>query len=411
MQNTEVLTKYARLVLEKGVNVQQDQAVVVSAPIEGADFVRILAKEAYALGAKNVHINWGDDELTRLKYEHASDEVMDHFPSWRVQMMEDFAEDGAAFVSIHATDPDLLQGIDSERVARASKASGVALKTFREYTMNDRVTWSVISIPTEAWAEKIFPNKTTEEAVQALWDEIIKMVRVDQPDVIQAWDEHNKRLETAYKILNEKQYAALRLRAPGTDIEVGLAKNHVWQGGAAVSEKGTVFNPNLPTEEVFTAPHKYKVNGTVSSTKPLNYGGNLIDEFQLTFKDGKVTDYQAKQGEEVLAHLLDSDEGARRIGEMALVPDESPVSQSGLIFYNTLFDENASCHIALGKAYPTNVQGGADMDEATLDEHGVNDSMIHVDFMVGSAEMDIDGVLEDGTEEAVFRNGTWAFEL
>lgn len=411
MQDTNVLKKYARLVLEKGVNVQKNQAVVVSAPIEGADFVRILAKEAYALGAKNVHINWGDDELTRLKYEHASDEVMDNYPSWRVQMMEDFAEDGAAFVSIHATDPDLLQAIDSERVARASKAAGIALKVFREYTMNDRVTWSVISIPTEAWAEKIFPDKTTEEAVQALWNEIIKMVRVDQKDVIQAWDEHNKRLETAYKLLNDKQYRALRLRAPGTDIEVGLAKKHVWQGGAAVSEEGTVFNPNLPTEEVFTAPHKYKVNGTVSSTKPLNYGGNLIDEFKLTFKDGKVIDYQAKQGEEVLAHLLESDEGARRIGEMALVPDESPVSQSGLIFYNTLFDENASCHIALGKAYPTNVQDGANMDADTLDEHGVNDSMIHVDFMVGSAEMDIDGVLEDGTEEAVFRKGTWAFKI
>lgn len=411
MNNTEILQKYAKLVLEKGVNVQQDQAVVVSAPIEGADFVRVLAKEAYTLGAKNVHINWGDDDLTRLKYEYASDEVIDDFPSWRVQMMEEFAEDNAAFVSIHATDPDLLQGIDSERVARASKAAGVALKTFREYTMNDRVTWSVISIPTEAWAEKIFPNKTTEAAVDALWDEIIKMVRVDQENPTEAWNDHNELLENAYKLLNEKQYASLRLKAPGTDLEVGLAKNHVWQGGAAVSEKGTVFNPNMPTEEVFTAPHKYKVNGTVSSTKPLNYGGSLIDEFQLTFKDGQVVDYQAKQGEAVLTHLLESDEGAKRIGEIALVPDESPVSQSGLIFYNTLFDENASCHIALGKAYPTNVENGATMDEAALDEHGVNDSMVHVDFMIGSAEMDIDGVLEDGREEAVFRNGTWAFDL
>ncbi len=410
MIHTDILEKYAELVLIKGVNVQQDQAVVVSAPIEGATFTRILAEKAYELGAKNVHINWSDDELVRLKYEHASDEVIDDFPSWRVQMMEEFAEDGAAFVSIHATDPDLLKEIDSKRVARASKAAGVAMKTFREYTMNDKVTWSVISIPTEAWAQKIFPDKSADEAVQALWDEIIKMVRIDEEDTIAAWNKHNDVLEKAYKRLNEKQYASLHLTAPGTDIEVGLANNHVWQGGAAVSEKGTVFNPNMPTEEVFTAPHKYRVNGTVSSTKPLNYGGSLIDEFQLTFKDGKVIDYKAKQGEEVLAHLLDSDEGAKRIGEIALVPDESPVSQSGLIFYNTLFDENASCHIALGKAYPTNVEDGAKMDDKQLDEHGVNDSMVHVDFMIGSAQMDIDGVYEDGKREAVFRKGTWAFD-
>lgn len=237
MIHTDILEKYAELVLVKGVNVQQDQAVVVSAPIEGAEFTRILAKKAYELGAKNVHINWSDDELVRLKYEHASDEVMDDFPSWRVQMMEEFAEDGAAFVSIHATDPDLLKEIDSKRVARASKASGVALKTFREYTMNDKVTWSVISIPTEAWAQKIFPDKSADEAVQALWDEIIKMVRIDEEDTIEAWNKHNDVLEKAYKRLNEKQYALLHLTAPGTDIEVGLANNHVWQGGAAVSEK------------------------------------------------------------------------------------------------------------------------------------------------------------------------------
>lgn len=411
VDKVQVLEKYAELVLVKGVNVQKDQAVVVSAPIEGAEFTRILVKKAYELGAKNVHINWGDDELVRLKYKHASDEVMEQYPDWQVQMMESFAEDGAAFISIHATDPDLLQEIDSERVAKASKAAGVALKVFREYMMNDRVTWSVISIPTEAWAQKIFPDKPATEAVQSLWDEIIKMVRVDEADTLKAWDQHNDVLEKAYKVLNDKQYASLRLKAPGTDLEVGLAKEHLWQGGAAVSEKGIVFNPNLPTEEVFTAPHKYRVNGTVSSTKPLNYGGNLIDEFQLTFKDGIVVDYKAKQGEEILTHLLEADEGAKRIGEIALVPDESPVSQSGLIFYNTLFDENASCHIALGKAYPTNVADGANMDAATLDEHGVNDSMIHVDFMVGSNEMDIDGVLADGTEEAVFRKGTWAIKF
>jgi len=405
------LEKYAELVLEKGVNIQHDQAVVVNAPIEGATFTRILAKKAYELGAKNVHINWGDDELTKLKYTHASDAVIENYPDWQAQMMESFAEDDAAFISIHATDPDLLQDVDSKRVAAASKAAGIALKTFREYMMNDEITWTVISIPTTAWAEKVFPEKAGEEAVQALWKEIIRMVRVDEPDPIQAWDRHNQVLQQAYQYLNDKQYKALQLKAPGTDLKVGLPHQHIWQGGAAQSQKEITFNPNLPTEEVFTAPHKYEVEGTVSSTKPLNYGGNLIDDFQLTFKNGEVIDYDARQGKEILDHLLQTDEGAKRIGEIALVPHESPVSQSGLIFYNTLFDENASCHIALGKAYPTNVKDGAEMDEAMLDEHGINDSMVHVDFMIGSNELDIDGVLEDGTKEPVFRNGTWALDV
>src|SRR5699024_1141636 len=332
-------------------------------------------------------------------------------PKWKVELQESYAKDGAAFLSIHATDPDLLMDVDPNRVATASKASGKALKQFTQYIMNDWVTWTVISIPTTKWAEKIFPDKKDEVAVNALWDTIYKMARVDNGDPVTEWKAHNARLKRAYEILNEKQYDALHLQAPGTDLTVGLPKNHIWQGGAAESEKGIVFNPNMPTEEVFTAPHKYVVDGTVSSTKPLNYGGSIIDQFQLTFKDGQVVEYKAETGEEVLQHLLDSDEGAKRIGEIALVPDESPISQSGLIFYNTLFDENASCHIALGKAYPTNVENGAEMDDASLDQHGMNDSLVHVDFMVGSAQINIDGILEDGTKESVFRQGAWALDF
>lgn len=411
MVDRNVQEKYADLMLQKGVNLQQNQPLFITAPIEGAAFTRIVVEKAYALGAKDVHVNWVDDELTRLKYAYAADDVMESYPDWKVQMQESFAENGAAFISIHATDPDLLLGIDSSRIAKASKAAGVALKNFREYTMNDKVTWTVVSIPTKAWAQKIFPDLEADRAVERLWEEIFKMVRVDQADPIAAWDKHNHILEKAHRLLNEKQYKKLILKAPGTNLEVGLPERHIWQGGTAISEQGIVFNPNIPTEEVFTVPHKYHVNGTVSSTKPLNYGGNLIDGFRLTFKDGKITDFEAKQGEDVLKHLLETDAGARRLGEIALVPDESPVSQSGLIFYNTLFDENASCHIALGKAYPTNLEGGSEMNEQELDRHGVNDSMVHVDFMIGSAEMNIDGVKEDGTTEAVFRNGTWAFEF
>lgn len=406
-----VQEKYANLILKKGVNLQKNQPLFISAPIEGIEFVKILTKKAYELGAKEVHIEWEDDELTKLKYTYAADEVFERYPEWKKMMRESFAEEGAAFVSIYATDPDLLQDVDPNRVATATKASGAALKKFRDYVMNDKVTWTVVSIPAKGWAKKVFPNQVSEEAVELLWKEIINIVRLDEEDPLAAWDKHNAMLEKAHQILNEKQYDKLIFTAPGTNLEVGLPKGHIWHGGTAVSENGTVFNPNMPTEEVYTAPHKYHVNGTVSSTKPLHYGGNIIDEFTLTFKDGKVVDYRAKRGEDVLKHLLETDDGAKRLGEVALVPDESPVSQSGLVFFNTLFDENASCHIALGKAYPTNLEGGAEMSLEELDKHGVNDSMIHVDFMIGSNEMDIDGVKADGTKEAVFRKGTWAFPL
>ncbi|MFD2762206.1 aminopeptidase [Lentibacillus juripiscarius] len=411
MVSTKTMEKYADLALQTGVNLQENQALMINAPIEGADFTRIVARKAYEMGAKDVHINWSDDELTLLKYENAPDEVIGSFPEWKVKLNESYAEDGAAVLSIRSTNPDLLKDIDSSRVAMANKAAAQAMKNFRQYTMNDRITWSIISIPTGDWAQKIFPDKSRGDAVESLWDAIVKIVRVDKDDPVAAWEEHNKTLETAREILNRKKYKKLQFKAPGTDLDLELPEGHLWKGGSAVSEQGVRFNPNMPTEEVFSMPHKYGVNGTVSSTKPLNYGGSVIDNFTLTFEDGKVVDFKAEQGEDTLKHLLDTDEGARRLGEVALVPHESPVSQSGLIFYNTLYDENASCHIALGKAYPTNVEGGSSMDADTLDKHGVNDSLTHVDFMIGSEKLDIDGVLEDGTTEAVFRNGTWALNV
>ncbi|SFA97291.1 aminopeptidase II. Metallo peptidase. MEROPS family M29 [Lentibacillus halodurans] len=411
MADQKTKEKYAELALRTGVNLQNNQALMINAPIEGADFTRIVARKAYEMGAKDVHINWTDDELTLLKYENAPDDVIGTYPEWKVKLHDMYAEDGAAVLSIRSTNPDLLKDIDSSRVAMANKAAAQAMKNFRQYTMNDRITWSIISIPTGDWAQKIFPDKSREDAVERLWDAIVNIVRVDQEAPMAAWEEHNKTLETAREILNRKKYKKLVFKAPGTDLEIELPDGHIWKGGSAVSEQGTTFNPNIPTEEVFSLPHKYGVNGTVSSTKPLNYGGSLIDQFSLIFKDGNVVDYQAEQGEETLKHLLNTDEGARHLGEVALVPHESPVSQSGLIFYNTLYDENASCHIALGKAYPTNLEGGANMDDETLDQHGVNDSLTHVDFMIGSEKLDIDGVLEDGTTEPVFRKGTWALNV
>lgn len=407
----QTMEKYAKLVLQKGVNLQEGQPLLINAPLEGATFTKIIVRQAYEMGAKDVHVNWSDDELTLLKYKYAPEEVLAHFPEWRVMLNESYAKDDAALISIHATNPDLLKDIDPKRISMANQAAAEAMANFQQYVMNDKVTWTVISIPTGDWAQKIFPDLSREKAIKRLWEEIVKIVRVDQDDPIAAWDQHNATLERAKNVLNDKAYTKLIFKAPGTNLEIGLPKGHLWHGGAAVSEKGTVFNPNMPTEEVFTAPHKYEVNGTVSSTMPLNHGGTLIDEFTLTFKDGQVVDFSAKQGEEALKHLLNTDEGAKRLGEVALVPKESPISQAGTIFYNTLFDENASCHVALGKAYPTNVEGGAKLNRDELDEIGINDSLIHVDFMIGSDELDIDGVKADGTIEPVFRQGTWAISL
>ncbi|MGM0522847.1 MAG: aminopeptidase [Bacillota bacterium] len=408
MAEQQMLEKYAELALKTGVNLKDNQVLMINSSIEGVDFTRIFVKKAYELGAKDVVINWQDDEITLERYLHATEEALTTVPQWLVDKYLYYGENDVALLSVRSTNPDLLKDVDPERVAKATKASAEAMKGFRKYTMNDKIAWSIISIPTNDWAMKIFPGKDAETAKELLWEQIFNIVRVDTEDPIKAWDEHNATLKAAHKILNDKKYTSLKFTAPGTEITFGLPKGHIWKGGGAYTEEGRHFNPNMPTEEVFTMPDKYHVDGVVSSTKPLIYGGNMIDHFKLTFKDGKVTDFEAETGYDTLKHLLDTDEGAKRLGEIALVPHHSPISESGLIFYNTLYDENASCHIALGKAYPTNIEGGAKMSDEELDAHGVNDSLTHVDFMIGSAELDIDGVLENGETEAVFRKGEWA---
>ena len=408
MANPQWMEKYAELALKTGVNLQKNQALMINSTIEGAEFTRIVVKKAYELGAKNVHINWSDDELNLLKFQHVSTEELTNIPQWQIDKNLDLAKDGAALLSIRSTNPDLLKDIDPEKVGRFNKANAEAMKEFRQYTMNDRIRWSIISIPTAEWAQKIFPNLSKEEAIESLWEQIFKIVRVDKEDPIGAWEKHNETLRKAHEYLNKKAFKALRFQSAGTDIRFELPKGHIWKGGAAKTPDGQPFNPNMPTEEVFTVPHKYGVDGKVTATKPLVYGGNLIDGFSLTFKDGKVVDFEAEKGYDTLKQLLEMDEGAKRLGELALVPHSSPISQSNLIFYNTLYDENASCHIALGKAYPTNLEGGSSMSEEELDQHGVNDSLTHVDFMIGSADLNIDGENEDGTTDAIFRNGEWA---
>lgn len=405
-----MLNDYARLCVEVGINLQKGEPLVINSPIEGADFVRLVAKHAYELGASEVHINWNDEVLTKLKYENAPMEIFENFPKWHADSLEYYAEKGAGFLSIHAQDPELLKEMDPKKIAASNKSSSLGLKEFRKYTMNDINSWCVVSIPTVSWAKRVFPDLSEDQAYDKLWEAIFNATRMNLEDPIKAWEEHIDTLMEKNKFLNEKAFKTLHYSSSnGTDLTVALPKGHIWASGGSYDSKGTYFVANMPTEEVFTMPHKYGVNGVVHSTKPLNYAGKLIDEFKLTFKDGKIADYDAKIGKEVLKDLFDIDEGANYLGEVALVPYESPISKSNIIFKNTLFDENASCHFAFGKAYPTNIEGGAKMPDEELEAHGVNNSLTHVDFMIGSKDMNIVGETEDGQKIQIFKNGNWAF--
>ncbi|UPM55341.1 aminopeptidase [Gottfriedia acidiceleris] len=403
------LEKYAELAVKSGVNIVPGQTLQINAPIGAAEFVRKVVRFAYEAGAKNVNIDWNDDVITRTKYELAPEEVFGEFPGWKVTAMEELAENGGAVLSVISPNPELLKGIDPKRIATFNKTASKALHNYREYMMADRIRWSIVAIPCVEWAEKVYPNEPIDKAMELLWDSVFKICRVDNENPVEAWVKHNDFLQEKVVQLNDKRYKTLHYTAPGTDLKLDLVDNHVWKGGGANSEDGKWFNPNIPTEEVFSMPHSHGVNGTVQATLPLNYGGNLIENFSLTFKDGKVVDFTAEKGYDTLQHLLDTDEGARRLGEVALVPHDSPISNTGLIFFNTLYDENASCHLALGKAYPNNMKDGEKLPSEEQEKLGINQSLTHVDFMIGSAELNIDGIKEDGTVEPIMRNGNWAF--
>ena len=406
----DILNEYAKLCVKVGINLQKGQPLVINSPVEGAEFVRLVAKHAYEAGAKQVHVNWNDEALTKMKYENAPMEVFEKFPKWYADGLEEFAEDGAGFLSIYSEDPELLKEIDPKKIAANNKSASIALKGFRKYTMNDINAWCVVSIPTKGWAKRVFPDVSEEEAMKKLWNAIFMATRMNLEDPVGAWEDHLKNLEEKVDFLNEKKFKKLHyISSNGTDLKVELPEGHIWAGGGSKNVKDVFFVANMPTEEVFTMPLKTGVNGVAYSTKPLNYGGNLIDNFKLTFKDGKVVDFEAKEGYEVLKDLLALDEGAKHLGEVALVPFDSPISQSNIIFLNTLFDENASCHFALGKAYPTNIKGGENMSDEELETKGVNDSLTHVDFMVGSKDLSIVGETKDGEKVQIFENGNWAF--
>jgi aminopeptidase len=405
----EKLEKYAALAVEVGVNLQKGQTLVVTAPLETVEFARLIAKKAYEIGAKHVKIDWVDDQLTRLKYELAGDESFTEYPNWMTNGRNELAEEGAAFLHIDSKDPDLLKGIDQTRIQNFTKAASTALKPYRNRMMSDKNSWSIVAMPTQAWADKVFPDLEETNRMDALWDAIFQATRINTEDPVAEWKKHTDTLDSKAEHLNKMNFTALHYKAPGTDLTVELAKDHIWVSAGSVNENGVTFIANMPTEEVFTANAKTGVNGVVSSTKPLSYSGNIIENFSLTFENGKIVDFKADKGYDTLKQLIETDEGSAYLGEVALVPHFSPISETDLIFFNTLFDENASNHFAIGKAYPFCVEGGKNMNEEQVVAHGLNDSLTHVDFMIGSADMDIDGITVDGKKEPVFRSGKWAF--
>ncbi|MBD3917297.1 aminopeptidase [Paenibacillus sp. PR3] len=406
---SQQLDKYAELIVKVGVNIQQGQDLFVTCSIELVELGRQIAAQAYAAGASNVHIDWTDDVTARLKYEKAADEVFNVYPEYEKLKRNTFVDRGAAFVAVVSASPDLLKGINPARIAAFQKASGEGLKHYRRAIQSDQNSWTVVAGASQAWAAKVFPDASPDEAVDKLWTAIFESVRLNTPDPVAAWQTHNENLHAKVHILNERKYRKLHYRAPGTDLTIELPDKHLWVGAASENKNDIPFMANMPTEEVFTAPYKNGVNGYVSSTKPLSYGGNIIDGFKITFENGRIVKVEAEQGQDILQGLVDTDEGSHYLGEVALVPHQSPISNSNILFYNTLFDENASNHLAIGSGYAFNVEGGKTMSPEELEAAGVNTSISHVDFMIGSAEMDIDGIRDDGTVEPVFRRGNWAF--
>ncbi len=406
--STKLLENYAEVAIRIGVNLQKGQRLVVQAPVEAASFVRLLAERAYAHGARDVMVDWSDDELTRLRYQWASDEALQDYPKWKAQGFTDLAKEGAAFLTVAAPNPDLLRGIGADKVAAASKAAALALAEYARMRQNGDFNWCILAVPTTGWATSVFPGLDAEQAIDRLWDYIFKATRSDLPDPISAWKRHIGALTDVLSRLNQKQYRKLYYKAKGTDLVVELPEGHQWVGGGMRNPLGVFFTPNLPTEEVFTAPAKYGVHGVVRSTRPLNYRGHRIEDFVLTFKDGAIVDAKAARGYETLQQLLETDAGSRYLGEVALVPEDSPIAKLNVTFNNTLYDENASCHLAIGSAYPICISGGATMSKEELEKHQLNTSLVHVDFMMGAPDLDIDGETADGVREPIFRRGNWA---
>jgi aminopeptidase len=413
-----LLRAYGDLAVRIALNLQPGQRLLIIGPLanggvslDAAPLVRQVAESAYRAGSPYVEALWGDEAMQLARFHHAPREAFGEFSAWLPDALVKHAEAGHAVLSIYANDPDLLKDEPPDLVGNVQQTVGRQMRPFREHISRNQTNWSVIAAPSQRWADVVFADLPEQARVPKLWDVIASLVRLDRPDPVAAWDDHLAALAARRDFLNERRYRSLKYRGPGTDLTIGLPSAHVWVSGRSVNAAGIPFAPNLPTEEVFTMPHKDRVDGVVQSTKPLSYGGTLIDDFVVRFEAGRVVSVKAAQGQAVLQRLVDTDEGSARLGEIALVPHTSPVAQSGVLFYNTLFDENAASHVALGSAYRFTMRGGETMSPDEFQAAGGNRSATHVDFMIGSSSLDIDGVREDDVVEPLMRRGEWTTPL
>ena len=403
------LDRLAEVAVCTGVNLQKGQDLVITAPMSALPLVRRITVHAYKAGAGIVTPFFTDDEITLARYENADDASFDRAPAWLFEGMAAAFKGGAARMAITGDDPMLLSEQDPKKVARLSKATSIAAKPAMTPIVGFEVNWNIVAYPSAGWAARVFPDLPVDEAQGKLMDAIYDASRIGGDDPVANWADHTAELKKRVKWLNEQKFDALHYTGPGTDLQLGLAEGHIWKGGASPALNGVVCQPNIPTEEVFTCPHAYKVNGTVTATKPLAHQGNVIEDISVRFEAGKIVEAPASNGQEQLRALLATDDGSSRIGEVALVPHSSPISQSNVLFFNTLFDENASCHIALGQSYADTVEGGSSLSPEELQQKGANQSLIHVDWMMGSDAVDIDGVTLTDEVVPVMRAGEWAF--
>jgi aminopeptidase len=405
----EKLDRFAEVAVRVGAGLQAGQELVITAPIDALPLVRLITAHAYKLGAKLVTTFFADDETSIARYRYAADGTFDYAPTWYYDAIAAAYKSGAARMGITGANPALLAGQDPSKVSRANVAMSKAYKPAMEIITRHEINWTIVAAATPAWAALVFPNDSSEVALSKLWEAIFFSSRITGEDAIADWKQHNANIKARVQLLNDKRFYALRFFTPdgATDLTVGLADQHLWAGGGTTSGNGIFCNPNIPTEECFTTPHKHRVNGVVRASKPLSHQGTLIEDIHCTFKDGKIVHATATAGEAALNKLISTDEGARQLGEVALVPNPSPIAQSGVLFWNTLFDENAASHIALGQAYSTCLIDGAAMSSEKLATLGANESLIHVDWMIGGPEMSVDGLAEDGKAEPLMRNGDW----
>lgn len=409
MPNEGLLKKYASLAVRTGINIEKGQLLVIRASVKDHEFVELCVKEAYEAGAGKVSVVWNDENISHMSYEYETTESLSFVPDWVVERTRYQQERGAAFLTIDSETPGLMADIDQDKLQTVRLEYMKRMKPFQAYTMNNIGQWCIIALPSKKWAKKVFPEKGEDEAVDALWEAILQAVRINEDnDTVAEWKAHDEELMRHCKLLNEYNFDRLHFVSElGTDLYVGLVKDHIWSGGGNYSKSGTFFNANIPTEEVFCMPDRNRVDGKVFASKPLSHAGKVIEDFWFSFKDGIVIDYGAKKEKDALTKLLDTDEGSRHLGEVALISYDSPISNQNILYFNTLFDENASCHLALGRCYPENIKGGEEMSEEELLSHGGNQSMNHVDFMFGTKEMRVTGIENDGTEVEIFRNGNF----